>query len=126
MKSLKSFKNSKKQQLQFSPLVDEEGFIRAKGKICKSQLEFNARQTILLLWKNHAVELFLQNEHKNDQHEGKEHDRNNFQKKMDPSKTKRLTVDQKQVCYAQKMQNTNDNTTDGPSTRRKVRSFNSL
>ena len=36
----------------------------------------------LLHWKHHAVELFLKNEHKDNQHEGTEHVRNIVQQKM--------------------------------------------
>ena len=45
--------------LQLSPFMDEEGLIRAKGRIGKSQLDFNAKHPILLHWKHHVVELFL-------------------------------------------------------------------
>ena len=43
---------------------------------------FYAKHPILLHWKHHAVELFLRNEHKNNQHEGTEHVRNIVQQKM--------------------------------------------
>ena len=84
MKSLKAEKEIPKVSkiLQFSPLLDEEGLIRAKGRIGKSQLDFNAMHPILLHWKHRAVELFLQNEHKHNQHEGTEHVRNIVQQKM--------------------------------------------
>ena len=68
--------------LQFSPLIDEEGLIRAKGRIGKSQLDFNAKHPILLHWKHPAVELFLRNEHKDNQHEGTEHVRNIVQQRI--------------------------------------------
>ena len=61
--------------LQFSSFLNEE-LIRAKGRIGKSQLSFNAKHPILLHWKHHAVELFLRNQHKDNQHEGTEHVRN--------------------------------------------------
>ena len=48
--------------LQFSPILDEEGLVRAKGSIGKIQLDFNAKHPILLHWKRHAVELFLRSE----------------------------------------------------------------
>ena len=78
MKSLKAEKEIPKgsKVLKFSPFLDEEGLIRAKGRISKSQLDFNAMHQILLYWKHHAVELFLQNEHKDNQHEGTEQVRN--------------------------------------------------
>ena len=57
-------------------------FIRAKGKISKSQLGFNAKLPILLHWKHHAVELFLRYEHQDNQHEGTEHVRNIVQQNM--------------------------------------------
>ena len=83
MKSLKAEKEIPKVSkfLQFSPFLDEEGLIRAKGRIGKSQLDFNAKHPILLHWKHHAVELFLRNEHK-DNHEGTEHVRNIVHQKM--------------------------------------------
>ena len=75
MKSLKAekeiLKNSK--ILQFSPFIDQQGLIRAQGRIGKSQLNFETKHPILLHWKHHVVELFLQNEHKNSHHEGTEH-----------------------------------------------------
>ena len=86
-KSLKAEKEILKgiKILQFSPFLDEDGLIRAKGRIGKSQLDFNAKHPILLHWKHHAVELLLRNEHKANQHEGTEHVRNfvhNVQQKM--------------------------------------------
>ena len=84
MKSLRAEKEIPKSSkiLQFSPFLDEEGLIRDKGRIGKSQLDFDAKHPILLHWKHHAVELFLRNEHKNNQHEGTEHVRNIAQQKM--------------------------------------------
>ena len=84
MKSLKAEKEIPKVSkiLQFFPFLDEEGLIRAKGRIGKSQLDFNAKHPILLHWKHHAVELFLRNEHKDNRHEGTEHVRNIVQQKM--------------------------------------------
>ena len=84
MKSLRAENEIPKSSkiLQFSPFLDEEGLIRAKGRIGKSQLDFDAKHPILLHWKHHAVELFLRNELKNNQHEGTEHVRNIVQQKM--------------------------------------------
>ena len=84
LKSLRAEKEIPKSSkiLQFSPFLDEEGLIRAKGRIGKSQLDFDAKHPILLHWKHQAVELFLRNEHKNNQHEGTEHVRNIVQQKM--------------------------------------------
>ena len=84
MKSLRAEKEIPKSSkiLQFSFFLDEEGLIRAKGRIGKSQLDFDAKHPILLHWKHHAIELFLRNEHKNNQHEGTEHVRNIVQQKM--------------------------------------------
>ena len=50
MKSLKAEKEIAKGSkiLQFSPFLDEEGLIRAKGRIGKSQLDFNAKHPVLL------------------------------------------------------------------------------
>ena len=84
MKSLRAEKEIPKSSkiLQFSPFLDGDGLIRAKGRKDKSQLDFDAKHPILLHWKHHAVELFLRNEHKNNQHEGTEHVRNFVQQKM--------------------------------------------
>ena len=70
IKSLKAGKEIQKvgKIVQFSTFLDEEGLIRAKGRIGKSQLDFNARHPILLHWEHHAVELFFRNEHKDNQH----------------------------------------------------------
>ena len=84
MKSLKTekeiLKNSK--ILQFSPFIDQQGLIRAQDRIGKSQLNFETKHSILLHWKHHVVELFLQNEHKYSHHEGTEHVRNIVQQKF--------------------------------------------
>ena len=84
MKSLKAEKENPKgsKNLQFSPFVVDERLIRAKGRIGKSQLDFNAKHPVLLHWKHHVVELFLRNEHKENQHEGTEHVSNIVQQKM--------------------------------------------
>ena len=45
--------------LKFSSFRDKEGLIQAKGRICKSRLDFNTKYPVLLHWTHHAVELFL-------------------------------------------------------------------
>ena len=45
-------------------------------------MDFNAKHPILLHRKHHAVELFLRNEHKDNQYEGTEHVRNIVQQRM--------------------------------------------
>ena len=84
MKSLKAEKENPKGSKiqQFSLFLDEEGLFRAKGRIGSCQLDFNAKHPILLHWKHKAVELFLRNEHKDNQLEGIEHARNIVQQKM--------------------------------------------
>ena len=84
MKSLKAEKEIPKNSkiLQFSPFIDQQGLIRAQGRIGKSQLSFETKHPILLHWKHHVIELFLQNEHKNSHHEGTEHVRNIVQQKL--------------------------------------------
>ena len=64
-------KNSK--ILQFLPFIDQQGLIRAQRRIGKSHLNFETKLPILVDWKHHVIELFLQNEHKNSRHEGTEH-----------------------------------------------------
>ena len=84
MKSLKAekeiLKNSK--ILQFSPFIDQQGLIRAQGRIGKSQLNLETKHPILLHWKHHVVELLLRNENKNSHHEGTEHVRSIVQQKF--------------------------------------------
>ena len=84
MKSLKAekeiLKNSK--ILQFLPFIDQQGLIRAQGRIGKSQLNFETKHPILLHWKHRVVESFLGNEHKNSHHEGTELVRNIVQRKF--------------------------------------------
>ena len=84
IKSLKAEKEIPKGSkiLQFLPFLDREGLFRAKGRIGKSQLNFNAKHPILLHWKHHADELFLRNEHRDNQHEGIEHVKNIVRQKM--------------------------------------------
>ena len=84
MKSLKAEKEVPKGNkiLQFSPFLDEEGLIRAKGRIGRSLLDFKSKYPILLHWRHDAVELFLRIEHKDNQHEGTDHVRNIVQQKM--------------------------------------------
>ena len=65
--------------LQFDPFLDENGLLRAKGRISKSHLEYETKHPILLHWKHHAVELFLRNEHLRYYHEGTEYVRNQVQ-----------------------------------------------
>ena len=67
---------------QFSPFIDQQGLVRAQGRIGRSQLSFETNYTILLHWKHHVVELFLQIEHKNSHHEGTEDVRNIVQQKF--------------------------------------------
>ena len=84
MTSLKAekeiLKNSK--ILQFLTSIDQQGLIRAQGRIGKSQLNFETKHPILLHWKHLVVDLFLRNEHKNSHHEGTEHVRNIVQQKF--------------------------------------------
>ena len=84
MKSLRTAKEILKNSkiLQFSPFIDQQGLIRAQGRIDKSQLNFETKHPILLHCKHHVVELFLQNEHKNSHHEGTEHVRNIVQEQF--------------------------------------------
>ena len=68
--------------LQFSQFIDQQGLIRAQGRIGKSQLSFETKHPILSHWKHHVIEFFLQNEHKNSHHEGTEHVRNIVEQKF--------------------------------------------
>ena len=63
-------------------MLGREGLIRANGRIGKSQFDFNAKHPILLHWKHQAVDLFLRNEHKDNEHECTEHVRNTVQQNI--------------------------------------------
>ena len=78
MKSIKAEKEIPKNSktLQFSPFIDQQGLIRAQGRIGKRPLNFETKHPILLHWKHHVVELFLQNGLKSSHHDGTEHVRN--------------------------------------------------
>ena len=69
MKSLKDEKEIPKGSkiIQFFLFQNEEGLIRAKVRIGKSKLYFNAKHPNLLHWRHHVVELILRNEHKDNQ-----------------------------------------------------------
>ena len=84
MKSLKAGKEIPKNNkiLQFSPFIDQQGLIRAQGRIGKSQLNFETKHPMLLHWKHHVVQLFLRNEYKICHQEGTEHVRNLVQQKL--------------------------------------------
>ena len=84
MKSLKAEKEIPKNSkvLLFSPFKDQQGLIRAQGRIGKSQLNFETKHPILFHWKHRVVELFLQNKHENSHHEDTEHVRNIVQQKL--------------------------------------------
>ena len=84
MKSLKTEKEIPKGSkiLQFLPLIDQRGLIRAKDRIGKSQLDFNEKHPVLLHWKHHVVELFLRNDYKNNSPEGTEHVKNIVQQRF--------------------------------------------
>ena len=104
--------------LQFSPFLDKRGPLCAKCRITESHLDFNANYPILLHWKYHAVELFLRNGHEDNQHEGTELVRNLVQQKM-------WILGIRSPLPAEKGEQ-NDSSSDGRSTRRAVRCFNSL
>ena len=62
--------------LQFTPFIDANGLIRAKGRLGKSDIDYDTKHPILLHWKHPAVELFLRSEHRRNFHEGTEYVRN--------------------------------------------------
>ena len=62
--------------LQFTPFIDANGLIRAKGRLGKSDIDYDTKHPILLHWKHPAVELFLKSEHLRNFHEGTEYVRN--------------------------------------------------
>ena len=61
MKSLKAEKEilTNNKILQFSPFIDQQGLVRAQGRIGKSQLSFKTKHPILSHWKHHVVELLV-------------------------------------------------------------------
>ena len=117
MKYLKAEKEIPKGSitLLFSPFLDEEGLIRAKGRIGKSQLDFNAKHLILLHGKHHAVEWFLRNEPKDNQHWACR--KHCSAEDVYARHAEHPKINQEQVCYLQKKQSTSDSTCNGRSTR---------
>ena len=84
MKSLKAEKENSKNSktIQFSQFIDQQGLIRAQSRVGKSHLSFKTKHPILLHWKHHVIEFFLQSEDKNSHHEVTEHVRNIVQQKF--------------------------------------------
>ena len=62
------------------PFIDEEGLLRAKGRLNKSNLSFEAKHPIILPSKHRAVELFLNWQHRLNHHEGVEYLRSVIQR----------------------------------------------
>ena len=66
---------------KLSPCIDEEGFIRLKGRLKKSCLTYDQKHPILLNFKHPVIRLLVEHEHKLQNHEGIEHARNILQQK---------------------------------------------
>ena len=62
---------------QYSPFIDADGLLRAKGRLQKSMdLDYNSKHPIILSSMHHAIEIFLREQHTNYHHEGIEYLRN--------------------------------------------------
>ena len=55
------------------PFIHKEGLLRAKGRLNKSNLSFQAKHPIILPSKHRAIELFLNWQHRLNHHEGVEY-----------------------------------------------------
>ena len=64
---------------KLSPFVEEDGTIRVKGRLKHSNLDYNAKHTILLTAKHPVVQLLLERAHRDNLHEGTEYVRNMLQ-----------------------------------------------
>ena len=67
---------------KFSPLIEENGTIRVKGRLKHSNLDYNAEQPILLTAKHPVVQLLLEKAHRDNPHEGTEYVRNILQQEF--------------------------------------------
>ena len=64
---------------KLSPLIEEDGKIRAKGRLKHSNLDYNAKHPILLTAKHPVVQLMLEKAHRDNLQGGKEYVRNVLQ-----------------------------------------------
>ena len=81
----KSIANNKKisktlNNAKFSPFIEENGKIRVKGRLKHSNLDYNAKNPILLTAKHPVVQLLLEKAHRDNLHEGTEYVRNMLQR----------------------------------------------
>ena len=73
-KFLKTITNSKKisktlKIAQLSPLIEEDGTLRVKGRLKCSNLEYNAKHPILLTARHPVVKILLERAHRDNLHE---------------------------------------------------------
>ena len=64
---------------KLSPFIEEDGKIWLKGRLKHSNLDYNAKQPILLTAKHPVVQLLLERAHRDNLHEGTEYVRNMLQ-----------------------------------------------
>ena len=64
---------------KFSPIIEEDGTFRVKGRLKHSNLHYNAKRPILLTAKHPLVQLLLEKAHRDNLHEGTEYVRNMLQ-----------------------------------------------
>ena len=58
---------------KLSPLIEEDGTIRVKGRLTHSNLDYNAKHPILLTAKHPGLQLLLEKAHRDNLHEGTDH-----------------------------------------------------
>ena len=64
---------------KLSPIIEEDGTIRVKGRLKHSNLDYNAKHPILLTAKHPVVQLLFEKAHRDNLHEGTEYVRNMLQ-----------------------------------------------
>ena len=66
---------------KLSPLIEEDGTIRVKGRLKYSNLDYNAKHPILLTAKQSVVQILLEKAHRDNLHESTDYVRNMLQQK---------------------------------------------
>ena len=129
MKSLKVEKEIPKSSkiLQFSPFLYEEGLIRPKRQNSKQSIGLQCKASnFATLETSSDWIIFAKRAQEQSTRRHWAYKKPCSANDVVPRHTKRLKINQEQVCYLQKKQSTNDSTINGRTTRRAVRCFNRL
>ena len=92
---------------KLSPFIEEDGTIRVKGRLKHSNLDYNAKQPILLTAKHPVVQLLLERAHRDNLHEGTEYVRNMLQQEFWIIRLRNALKKIKSRCIKCRHRNTN-------------------